>query len=175
MPKPRKMLCDLNAPYTQSLMRLIETQSKATLANWALDYAERNYLPIYASYFPQDPRPSAAIQAAREWLDGKLKLPAAKVFILAAHAAAREAERVPQAQAAARAIAQAASTIHSATHALGLAFYGAAAKAYETYGTQADAAVYEQVSAEECARLESALRAVAVPDEPNPARVNWHC
>ena len=54
MSKPRKMLCDLEAPYTQSLMRLIETQSKATLANWALDYAERHYLPIYAAHFPQD-------------------------------------------------------------------------------------------------------------------------
>lgn len=175
MPKPRKMLCNLEAPYTQSLMRLIETQSKATLANWALDYAERHYLPIYVAHFPHDSRPVAAIKAARDWLEGKLKLPAAKVQILAAHAAAREAEDLPQAQAAARAIAQAASTIHSATHALGLAFYGAAALAYEIYGTQADPAIYEQVSAEECARLESALRAAAVPDEPNPARVNWHC
>jgi len=175
MPKPRKTLCNLEAPYTQSLMRLIETQSKVTLANWALDYAELHYLPIYAAHFPQDPRPIAAIKAARDWLEGKLKLPAAKVHILAAHAAAREADEIPQAQAAARAIAQAASTIHTATHALGLAFYGAAALAYETYGTRAEPDVYERVSAEECARLEAALRAVAVPDEPNPARINWNC
>ncbi len=29
MSKPRKMLCDLEAPYTQSLMRLIETQKQS--------------------------------------------------------------------------------------------------------------------------------------------------
>ncbi len=175
MPKPRKTLCNLDAPYTQSLMRLIETQSKATLANWALDYAEWHYLPIYAAHFPLDPRPKAAIAAARDWLAGRLKLPAVKPLILSAHAAAREAEPVPQAQAAARAIAQAASIIHSAAHALGLAFYGAAALAYETYGTRADPGVYEQVAAAECARLEAALRAVAVPDEPHPSKVNWRC
>lgn len=41
MPKARKMLSDWEAPYIQSLMKLIETQSKATLAFWAVDYAER--------------------------------------------------------------------------------------------------------------------------------------
>ncbi len=102
MSKPRKMLCDLEAPYTQSLMRLIETQSKATLANWALDYAERHYLPIYAAHFPQDLRPREA-PAARDWLAGRVKLPALKPLILAAHAAAREAEAVPPAQAGPRA------------------------------------------------------------------------
>ena len=175
MSKPRKLLYDLEAPYTQSLTRLIETQSKATLANWALDYAERHYLPIYAAHFPLDSRPQAALDAARDWLAGRVKLPAAKSLILAAHATAREAEAIPPAQAAARAIAQAASTIHTATHALGLAYYGAAALAYEIYGTQADPSLYEQVSAEECARLEAALRVVAIPDEPNPARINWRC
>ena len=44
MPKYRKMLNDWQAPYIQSLMRLIETQSKINLANWCLDYAERDSL-----------------------------------------------------------------------------------------------------------------------------------
>jgi hypothetical protein len=68
-------------------MRLIETQSKATLANWALDYAERHYLPIYAAHFPQDSRPREALAAARDWLAGRVKLSALKPLILAAHAA----------------------------------------------------------------------------------------
>ncbi|MDO9592157.1 MAG: hypothetical protein Q7I98_03070 [Erysipelotrichaceae bacterium] len=34
MPKTRKMLSDWQAPYLQSLRRLIETQSKETLASW---------------------------------------------------------------------------------------------------------------------------------------------
>ena len=40
MPKARKMLSDWKAPYIQSLMKLIETQSKATLTGWAVDYSE---------------------------------------------------------------------------------------------------------------------------------------
>ena len=56
-----------------------------------------------------------------------------------------------------------------------MAFYGAAAVAYKTYGTQANPGVYEQAALEEFARLEAALNAAAVPDEPNPARLIWHC
>jgi len=35
--------------------------------------------------------------------------------------------------------------------------------------------VYDQIAAEECAKMEAALRAVAVDDEPNPAKINWGC
>lgn len=145
---------------------LIETQSKVTLANWALDYAEQHYLPIYAKYFPTDQRPRRAIQAARLWLAGDIKLPQAKPFILDAHAAAREAEAVPSAQAAARAIGQAASTFHSATHSLGLAFYGSAAVAYESFGSQASADIYERVMKEEVGQVTAALKAIAIENEP---------
>ena len=175
MAKPRKMLCNLEAEYTQTLMRLIETQSKITLANWALDYAEAHYLPIYLKHYPDDNRTKVAIEAARDWLAGKVKLPAVKPLILAAHEAAREAEAIPSAQAAARAIGQAASTIHAATHSLGLAFYGAAAVAYESFGTQADPDLYERIIEKECGRITSALRAVAVANELNPAKIKWYC
>lgn len=175
MKKPRKMLCNLEADYTKALMNLIETQSKVTLAKWALDYTETHYLPIYLKHFPDDNRPKDAIDAARDWLAGKVKLPAVKQLILETHAAAREAEAIPSAQAAARAIGQAASTIHSATHSLGIAFYGAAAVAYESYGTQADPDLYECVTELECGRITDALRAVAVENEPNPAKINWRC
>ncbi|MGB4661005.1 MAG: hypothetical protein WBI07_17675 [Mobilitalea sp.] len=40
MAKARKMLSDWEAPCIQALVKLIETQSKITLANWAIDYAE---------------------------------------------------------------------------------------------------------------------------------------
>ncbi len=60
----------------------------------------------------------------------------AKKVILDAHAAAREAEANPAAQAAARAIGQAASTIHSATHSLGLPLYGSLAIAYDRIDVQ---------------------------------------
>ena len=103
MGKPRKMLSDWDVPYLQPLIRLVETQSKVTLAHWAVDYSEKVMLPIWSEAFPGDSRPQLALEAARQWLDGKIKLPQAKTAILACHAAAREAESFPAAQAAARA------------------------------------------------------------------------
>lgn len=175
MPKARKMLSDWNAPYIQSLAGIVETQSKATLAHWAVDYAERVLLPLWNKHCPDDARPQSALLAAREWLSGAIKLPQAKAAILECHAAAREAEGNPAAQTAARAIGQCASTIHSARHCIGLALYGALEVAYDTLGTDVPWAQIEQCAAEECGRMEAALRAVAVENEPNPAKIDWNC
>lgn len=173
--KTRKMLSNWEAPYIQSLVKLIETQSKATLAHWAVDYSEKVILPLWCKHRPEDSRPQKALEAAREWLSGTIKLPQAKGAILECHAAAREAEGNPVAQAAARTIGQCASTIHSARHCLGLALYGALAVAYDRLGTGAPWGQIEQYAAEECARMEAVLRAVAVKDESNPAKISWKC
>lgn len=175
MAKLRKMLGAADSPYIVSLMRLIETQSKATIASWCLDYAEESMLPIYKKSYPDDTRPELALNAARDWLDGKLKLPVVRALILDVHAAARQAEGNPAAQAAARALGQAASVVHVATHSLGLAFYGAAAVAYDRVGLNESPQVYDSIAAEECAKLEAALRAIAVENEENPAKINWNC
>ncbi|MCL2579423.1 MAG: hypothetical protein FWE32_05265 [Oscillospiraceae bacterium] len=177
MPKKlRKMLGAADSPYIVSLMRLIETQSKVTIAGWCLDYAEREILPIFEKHCPDDGRPRMALQASRDWFDGKKKLPEVKKVILnECHAAARELEDNPAAQAAARACGQAAACFHTPTHSLGIAFYGAAAIAYDRIGLSEDAATYDRIAAQECAKMEAALRAIAVEDEPNPARINWNC
>ena len=175
MPKARKMLSDWKAPYIQSLMKLIETQSKATLAHWAVDYSEQVILPLWRKNCPDDLRPQNALNAAREWLSGTIKLPQAKSAILECHAAARETDGNPVAQAVARTIGQCASTIHSARHCIGLAFYGAIAVAYDRLGTDAPWGQIEQCAAEECGRMEAALRAVAVENEPKPAKIDWKC
>jgi hypothetical protein len=139
MPKYRKMLSDVNAPYLQSLMRLIETQSKITLANWCIDYAEREMIPIYDKHCPGDNRHLNALNAAREWLRGNIKLPEVKKIILnECHAAARELDANPTAQAVARTCGQAAACVHTPTHSLGLALYGALAVAYDKLGVDAD-------------------------------------
>lgn len=175
MPKARKMLSDWKAPHIQSLMKLIETQSKATLANWAVDYSERVILPLWCKYNSNDLRPQNALNAAREWLSGAIKLPQAKAEIIECHAAAREAEGNPVAQAAARTIGQCASTIHSARHCIGIAFYGVLAVAYERLGTGAQWEQIEQCATEECEHMLDALRAVAVENEPNPVKIDWKC
>jgi hypothetical protein len=175
MPKARKMLSDLNAPYIQSLMKLIKTQSKTTLAMWAVDYSERVILPLWSKHYPDDLRLQNALNAAREWLSGTIKLPRAKSAILECHAAARDADANSAAQAAARAIGQSASTIHSARHCIGLALYGAIAVAYDTLGTNAPWEQLERCAAEECGRMEATLHAAAVENEPNPAKIDWKC
>ncbi len=173
MLKVRKMLSDWKAPYIQSLMKLIETQSKATLASWAVDYSEQVILPLWCKYNSNDLRPQNALNAAREWLSGAIKLPKVKAEILECHAAAREAEGNPVAQAAARTIGQCSSTIHSARHCIGIAFYGALAVAYDRLGIGAPWEQIEQCAAEECERMLDALRTVAVENEPNPAKIDW--
>jgi len=176
MPKPRKMLGSADASYIVALMRLIETQSKITLANWCLDYAEAQILPIYEKAYPEDARCKNALDAARDWMAGKVKFPEVKKIILhECHAAAREAEDHPAAQAAARTCGQASACIHTPTHALGLAFYGAAAIAYDRVGIAEPPEVYEQIAAEECGKMLAALQAMAVENEPNPAKINWNC
>jgi hypothetical protein len=171
----RKMLGDWRSPSVQSMMRLIETQSKTTIAAWCIPYAEQHVLPIYERSFPNDARPRTALRLAKDWLDGKVKLPAVKKAVLDCHAAAREAESNPAAQAAARTAGQAAATVHTPTHSLGLVFYGAAAIAYDQIGINAKPDEYDRFAAEVCARMEAALRSIAVENEPNPAKINWNC
>ncbi|MFV0363904.1 MAG: putative immunity protein [Suipraeoptans sp.] len=157
-------------------MRVIETQSKATIAGWCLDYAEEFILPIFEKECSQDTRPRSAIDASRRWFEGKAKLPEVKHIILnECHAAARELNDNPVAQAAARACGQAAACFHTPTHSLGLAFYGSAAIAYDRVGLNEKPEVYDEIAAEECAKMEQALRKVAIENEPNPAKINWNC
>ena len=155
----RKTLGRPDAPYVQSLMALMQTQSKATLIRWCVAYARENVLPIYERAYPADGRPRQALDAAEAWLRDTLQFPLARKLIL---------------QAAARAAAQAASSIHVPSHALGLAFYGAAAVAYDRLGLGEPAAAYEGIAAAYVSDMEAALRKAAVPNEPNPARIVWH-
>ena len=176
MSKLRKTLGKVDSPYIVSLMHLIETQSKATIASWCLSYAETCILPIFEKHCPTDKRPRSAIAASRDWFEGKKKMKEVRHIILnECHAAARELDQNPAAQAAARACGQASACFHTPTHSLGLAFYGAAAIAYDRVGVSETPEVYDQIAAEECAKMETALRTIAVANEQNPAKINWHC
>jgi hypothetical protein len=58
---------------------------------------------------------------------------------------------------------------------LGLALYGTLAIAYDKLGVDAQRDALIVVAAEECKKMEAALKAVAVENEPNPAKINWRC
>ena len=103
------------------------------LAFWAADCAE-HVLPFFEADF-LDERPRRAIETARAWARGQVKVGAAQKAALAAHAAARG---VPSsvATAVARATGHAAATAHAADHSLGAALY--AMKAVEAAGDLAE-------------------------------------
>ena len=175
MAKLRKMLGSADSPYIVALMRLIETQSKVTIANWSVAYAKENWLPIFEKLNPSDKRLSHALQAAQDYLDGKIKLAEAKNVLKEAQVVAKEVEKNPVAYAAARAVSVAASTITTPTSALGMAFYGAAAVAYDAIGLVESAEVYDQLALEECMKMHRSLSEVAIEDEAYPAKINWNC
>lgn len=175
MAKLRKMLGKADDPVIVSLMRLIETQSKYTLADWSRCYAFSHFLPVYEGYFPEDQRPRMALDAVSEHLNGNLKLPEVKKLIKDTTNAAKEAESSPAAQAAARAISVAASVIYSPTGALGMTFYGAAAIAYHKIGISETADVYDKAAEGILNDMLVSLQSVSIPNEPNPVKINWNC
>ena len=106
------------------------------------------------------------MNAAREYLDGKVKFPVVKNIILGeCLAAARELDTNPIAQAAARAVGQGAAVVHTLTHSLGLCFYAAAAVAYDRVGFDATDEAYAGIAEEVCLDYTNALMAVAVENE----------
>ena len=175
MAKLRKMLGAADSPYILSLMSLIETQSKTTIGDWCVDYAEKYILNIYEKAFPEDDRLRLAVEAYRSYRKGELKLPELKKAVALTVQAAKEAEKNPAAQAAARTIGQDIGAVYTPTHSLGLAFYGAAAIAYDRVGLEEKPEVYDQIAAQECAKMEEALRACMVENEKNPAKIKWYC
>jgi len=174
--KLRKTLGDVNAPSAVALRKLIDTQSKDTIRKWCLDYAENTILPIFEKRCPGDNRPRSAINAARDYINGKVKFPVVKSIILnECHAAARELDADPTAQAAARAVGQGSAVVHTLTHSLGLYFYAAAAVAYDRVGLDASDDEYAKIAEEVCLNFTAALRSIAVENESNPAVLKWNC
>src|SRR5664280_1832383 len=89
-------------------MRL-DKSDHSSLALWAADCAE-HVLPHFEEKYPKDDRPRKAIEAARAWTRGEIRVGAART--------------------AARAAGQAAGTPHMAGHARHAAAYAVKAAAY---------------------------------------------
>ena len=123
------------------------------LALWAVDCAER-VLPFFEEAHPDDDRPRKALEAARAWVRGEVRVGEVRTAALAAHAAARAADGADAARAAARAAGQAAGTAHVPGHA-------AAAATYASTAVACAAAVEE--CAWQLARLPEHLRPVGFP------------
>jgi membrane protein involved in colicin uptake len=99
----------------------LDIQDRKALTLWAADCAE-HVLPYFEKERPKDDRPRKAIEAARKWAHGKIKVGEARRAAFSAHAAARKANQ-PAAIAAARSAGHAAATAHVASHASHAAEY----------------------------------------------------
>lgn len=176
MAKLRKMLGRPDDPGVRALMAAIETQNKRTIARWAAETAAARYLPVYQKAFPADTRLRALTESALKCAAGEIPLTALKAELRPARGIPAEAAPGGEAAvAAARAVVTACGVMGTPTNALGFAFYGAAAGAYDTLGTGASAEACDRYAAAEFDALLAGLRAASVPDEPDPVKINWNC
>ena len=90
------------------------------LALWAATCAE-HVLPLFESARPDDPRPREAIEHARAWVRGEVKMSEARRAAGRAMAAARDLRGAPRH--AAYAAGQSGVVAHVAAHELGAAAY----------------------------------------------------
>ena len=103
------------------LSRLIEQTNHRALILWALELAEETVQAL-AQKYPEDFRPREAVETAASWARGKIKMPIAKRAILNCHAMAKDLT-CPADIARCHAAAQACSTVHTKSHALGYPIY----------------------------------------------------
>lgn len=171
--KLRKMMGSVEDIPVVRLMALIETQSKLTLTQWAVEYTADRYLPMLGQCRTAK-RSAAAVEAVRSHLRGELPLKEVRPLLSDARKAAQE-EQNPVRQAAARALSTACGTLTTPSNALGFAFYGAAAYAYHSAGTEATRELQDDLAQEELERILGSLQAVAVQNETNPVRISWNC
>lgn len=131
------------------------------LALWAATCAE-HVLPLFEAAQPADPRPRQAIEAARAWTRGELKMMEARA--LGGHAMGAARDLRGAARFAAYAAGQAAVVAHVAAHELGAAAYAIkAARAAAPEGAGEDA------GRQECRwqrdQLPDAIRALVLDDQ----------
>lgn len=133
---------------------------RRVLAGWAADCAER-VLPIFEDSSPDDPRPRAAIDAARAWVRGDIPAGTLQVLALQADEAARTVQD-RAARSAARAAGQACAIAHRGGHPRHAAASALAAimQSEPTNPGAADAELRWQHE-----HLSDECRALAYPDE----------
>ena len=87
--KRRQILFSKDAVCLQPLAAQLAQQPHTVLVLWALAWAEETVDTLEARY-PQERRPREALEAARAWAAGALKMRPAQRAILNCHALAKE-------------------------------------------------------------------------------------
>lgn len=116
-----RVLFAKDAEFLQDLTMLFREQSHRTMVLWALDLAAESVAKLEEKY-PDDPRPREALEDARAWAEGKIKMRLAQRKILDCHAFAKEIDSKEDI-ALCHAIGQACAVVHTAGHAIGYPMY----------------------------------------------------
>ena len=139
------------------------------LAVWAATCAE-HVLPLFESVRPDDPRPRQAIEAARAWTRGELKMMETRA--LGGHAMGAARDLSGAARFAAYSAGQAAVVAHVAAHELGAAAYAikaARAAAPDGQAEEAGRLEYEW----QRAQLPSKIRDLVLDDQKLRNEICW--
>jgi len=141
----KKLLVTRESGCLQPVRELIERQKHRTLVMWSIECAYR-VLGIFEENHPRDERPREAVEAAKAWSRGDIKMKAAKKAALDAHNAASSVADDPPACAAARAMGHVVGTVHVETHAMGFVMYAITAFVYASGQENADDLISKECS-----------------------------
>lgn len=89
--KKNQILFSKNSEYMKDLIMLFDTQSHQSIVLWAFDFASESIVKLEEKYL-EEKRPREALEAAKDWASGKIKMRLAQRKILDCHAFAKEIE-----------------------------------------------------------------------------------
>ena len=89
--KKNQVLFSKSSEYMQDLIKLFEIQNHRVMALWAFDFASESIAKFEEKY-PEEKRPREALEKAKDWASGKIKMHLAQRKILDCHAVTKEME-----------------------------------------------------------------------------------
>ena len=126
--RKNQVLFAKDSEFLRDLAMLFREQSHRTVVLWALDLAAGSVAKLEEKY-PDETRPREALEAARAWAAGDIKMRLAQRKILDCHAFAKELGNKEDI-ALCHAIGQACAVVHTTGHAMGYPMYELSAIVY---------------------------------------------
>ena len=117
-----------DSEFLQDLAMLFREQDHRVMVLWALELAAESVAELEEKY-PDETRPREALEAARAWAEGKIKMRLAQRKILNCHAFTKELDSKVDI-ALCHAVGQACAVVHTAGHAMGYPMYELSAIVY---------------------------------------------
>lgn len=127
--RKNQILFTKDSTYLQDLVTLFQKQDHRVMILWAFDFAAESIAKLEAAY-PDEKRPREALETARAWASGNLKMRTAQRKILECHAFAKNISCKADI-ATCHAIGQACSVVHTAGHAIGYPVYDLTSIVYQ--------------------------------------------